>query len=285
MRRLQSIAFAFAAAVLALAVAGCRSQRSASSDGGTAASMVDNEAFVARTKAANERGAACLTAKMKVKLAVGGQDLSLSGSLRMKRGEVVRLQLVALGFVEAARIELTPDYLMVMDRINRQYVRVRYDEVDFLRDAGIGFAAFEALFWDELFCPGTDSLTDSDFDKYTAYEAGTDVALLMERGGIAYRWMADGRDAHIKTANVRYRDTKRGDTQLTWHYDEFQPIDGGATFPTQSKITVATPRHSLKLDMTLGSISHDSSWETTTTPSSRYREVKIDEVLDMIKNL
>ena len=40
--------------------------------------------------------------KLKFSVSVGDQQLSLTGNLRMKRNDVIRLQLMAFGFVEAA---------------------------------------------------------------------------------------------------------------------------------------------------------------------------------------
>ena len=44
-----------------------------------------------------------ITSKVKFTVEVGSQNISLTGNLRMKRDDVIRLQLMAFGFVEAAR--------------------------------------------------------------------------------------------------------------------------------------------------------------------------------------
>ena len=80
-----------------------------------------------------------------------GNNTRVSGSLRMKRDDVIQVSLVPLGLMEVGRLELTPDYMMVVDRMNHQYVKCGYSEVDFFREAGIDFYTFQSLFWDELF--------------------------------------------------------------------------------------------------------------------------------------
>lgn len=272
------------AVAMVLALGSCRTQKDGASAGQQADTAAGQSSFVARAKAANERKADCITSRIKVRLQAAGHDLSLSGSLRMKRGEVVRLQLVALGLVEAARIELTPDYIMVMDRINRQYVKARYDEVNFLRESGITFTSLQALFWDELFKPGNDELKPSDYADYQAYNSGTDMAIMIDKGRLTYRWMANADDAQIKTANVSHRDSQGRTTQLTWHYGQFKPMNGG-TFPTENSLSVSTPKHNVKLDFTLNAISHDTDWETTTTPTNRYKQVTVDEILRKLGSL
>ena len=70
-----------------------------------------------------------ITSKVKFSVEVGAQKLTLTGNLKMKRDDVIRLQLMAFGFVEAGRIELTKDYVLIMDRINKQYLKAPYMQV------------------------------------------------------------------------------------------------------------------------------------------------------------
>ena len=68
----------------------------------------------------NSQTAKFMTSKVKFSVEVGPQKLTLTGNLKMKRDDVIRLQLMAFGFVEAGRIEMTKDYVLIMDRINKQ---------------------------------------------------------------------------------------------------------------------------------------------------------------------
>ena len=45
-----------------------------------------------------------ITSKLRFSVEVGPQKLSLTGNLRMKRDDVIRIQLMAFGFVEAGRL-------------------------------------------------------------------------------------------------------------------------------------------------------------------------------------
>jgi len=116
----------------------------------------------------NASTAKFITSKVKFSVEVGPQKLTLTGNLRMKRDDVIRLQLMAFGFVEAGRIELTKDYVLIMDRINKQYLKAPYIQVDFLRNSGLNFSALQALFWNELFQPGKMKVTDEALKTFSA---------------------------------------------------------------------------------------------------------------------
>ena len=100
-------------------------------------------------KSAEAKQASCITSKIRLDLDSGGKNTSLGGMLRMKRDEVIQLSLVTFGILEVGRIEMTPDYFMLIDKVNRQYMKAAYSEVSFLRDADIDFRTLQAFFWDE----------------------------------------------------------------------------------------------------------------------------------------
>ena len=121
----------FSAAVMAVvscgtkkaAVDGCT--QASGLVGGRGGAVADAQA-VLRKVYANQADASCISSKIKFTLRNGRKDLSVSGSLRMKKDEVVRIQLTAFGLMEVGRLEFTKDYVLLMDRMNKQYVKVRY---------------------------------------------------------------------------------------------------------------------------------------------------------------
>ena len=227
-----------------------------------------------------------ITSKVKFSVEVGAQKLTLTGNLKMKRDDVIRLQLMAFGFVEAGRIELTKDYVLIMDRINKQYLKAPYVQVDFLRNNGLNFNAMQALFWNELSQPNQYSVTKGvDTTKvYTVLESGEDMVITLQEGKMEYSWLAGRNDGQIKMANMLYKDKLNGTSQLNWDYNEFVPVSG-KQFPKKSTVTLTTPQKEVKLGMTLNYIGHETEWETRTEVSNKYREVTVDEILRRFMSL
>lgn len=227
---------------------------------------------------------AALSAKAKFRLQVAGQDVSLSGNVRIKRGDVIRLQLVALGIMEAARMEFTPDYVLVMDRINKQYVKAAYSELDFLRDSGLNFYSIQSMFLNELFVPGAAAVDSRAAASFTVYPAGTDMAVMLERQNMTYRWMADAAGPQIKSANVLYRDAKRGNATLDWKYSGFSNF-GGRQFPSANAVTLTLPRRTVRLDFSLTGVSDDTDWPSRTEVTSKYKRVSLDDIMRRLSAL
>ena len=230
-----------------------------------------------------------ITSKVKFSIETGAQKLTLTGNLKMKRDDCIRLQLMAFGFVEAGRIELTPDYVLIMDRINKQYLKAPYVQVDFMRNNGLNFNTMQALFWNELSRPVKYSINKEampvDTAQYTMIESGDDMVINLEAGKMLYSWLASRADGQIRMANMLYRDKiNNTSSQLNWDYEEFEMVNN-KQFPKKSAITFTAPNKEVKLGMTLNYIKHDTDWETRTEVSNKYREVTIDEILTRFMSL
>lgn len=262
-----------------LALASCGSSKKlATTPTQPTAEMLQKEQ-VLQNVIANGQTAKFITSKIKFQVQVGNQSLTLTGNLKMKRDEVIRLQLMAFGFVEAGRIELTKDYVLIMDRINKQYIKAPYEHLSFLRNSGINFSTLQALFWNELFVPGqTEAVTDSLVSRYETTTEGDDMIISITQDKMSYKWLAALADGHIRMANILYTDKFRGNTQLNWDYTDFKEL-GNKLFPTGNAITFTLPKKEVKLNMTLNYIGNDSEWETHTDVSTKYSEVTVDEIL------
>ena len=91
------------------------------------------------------------TSKVKVTITQNDKSISTSGTLRMRYDDVIQITLVDpfIGITEVGRMELSPDSMLIIDRINKRYVSVKYDEFDILKNNGIDFQTIQEHFWRE----------------------------------------------------------------------------------------------------------------------------------------
>ena len=263
--------------------AGCGSTRKVVNETPNGQEVVQKQEFLQKVND-NAQHARFITSKVKFSVEVGTQQLTLTGNLKMKRDDVIRLQLMAFGFVEAGRLEFTKEYVLVMDRINKQYLKVPYQQLDFLRNSGLDFYALQALFWNELFQPGKTRMTDELLKSYTTDLDADDAVISMENGKLSYRWLADKSSAQVKMANILYKDKFRGNYQLNWDYLDFK-ANGRKKFPMDHKVKFTTPDQEVKFDMILNYMGADEDWEPRTEVSGKYRQVTVDEILRRFMSL
>ena len=268
-----------AALAMPLVLASCSSKKNVATEQKPDTTSVDKGAFLGKVSD-NVQSTKFITSKVKFTVEVAPQNITLTGNLKMKRDDVIRLQLMAFGFVEAARLEFTKDYVLIMDRINKQYLKAPYAYVDFLRNSGLNFHSLQALFWNELFQPNRTNLSKNDMEKFTTNTDGEDVIISLDNDRIDYSWLADRTSGAIKMANILYKDRVNGNSQLNWDYVSFTQLENSnKKFPSDMNVTLTTQKKEVKLGIKLSYINHETEWETRTEVSSKYREVTVDEIL------
>ena len=122
-------------------------------DAAEAASM-KNLAFVQKV-AGNQVYAKNIVGNMTFNLQAAGKDITVPGKLSMRKDEVIRIQLfIPILGSEVGRLEFTPNYVLIVDRMHKEYIKADYTQVDFLKKQGINFYSLQALFWNQLLVPG-----------------------------------------------------------------------------------------------------------------------------------
>lgn len=263
--------------VAALTLASCGTKKVAEFEQPKSPVEMEKEDFINEVNQ-NMYYAKFLTSKVKFHIEMGNQEMTLTGNLKMKRDDVIRLQLMAFGFVEAARLEFTPDYVLIQDRINKQYIKAGYTDLAFLRNTGITFYTLQSLFWNELFQPGKRKLEGTDLAGFASEKSDDDIILTYSQGRLDYKWLADGATKKLDMCNIIYRGVQGNNMQLNWGYSDFRNI-GKQSFPGQHEIKFTTPEREVKLDMKLNYIGSESEWETRTEVKSQYKQVSIDNML------
>lgn len=208
-----------------------------------------------------------ITAKMKFNLRSQGQNLSVGGSLKMKKDDVIQLSLVAFGFVEAARIELTRDEVLVVDRINRRYIRAPYAQLSFLKDAELDFFGLQSLFRNELFVPGKRSMVGNESVFSGSRSSDGNAVFAYQNNKLKFQFLVTLASALVQQVKVGAA-KGRDDTSFSWDYDNFQNFNG-RQFPIRHKIVLSGEK-GFEADMTLSNLGNDSKWETRTSVKDSY---------------
>jgi len=231
-----------------------------------------------------------IVGKMNFTIQKGSKDITLPGSMHMRKDVVIRLQISApLIGTELGRIEFTPDYVLVIDRIHKEFVKASYDDVDFLKNNGLTFYSLQALFWNQLLLPNKQKLSDSDLQNFTVGQAtATTIPLSYTSGKISYLWQSNAQSGRIVETDVTYQGTAHGTSKLVCNYDDFRTV-GVKSFPAKQTYTITTnatkTQKTVKAIIDMSEVTTDSDWETHTTVSPKYKQLSAKEVLGKLTGL
>lgn len=92
----------------------------------------------------------CVTAKANIRIRTDkGKGMSVGGTLRMKRDDVILLNITYLFGLQIGTMELTKENILVVSRYTRQYIRMTYPELSALVGRNITFKDMQDVFWGE----------------------------------------------------------------------------------------------------------------------------------------
>lgn len=284
--KIKNILFAVALGGMTLAMAGCGSKKAATEGTSSAVDKhkggnVQALAFV--QKVANQKvSTKNIVGKMSLNVKMGSKNITVPGSLHMRYGEVIRIQaFIPLLGSEVGRIEFTPDYVLVIDRLHKEYIKEDYNKVDFLKNNGLNFYSLQALFWNQLFMPGTASISDANLLDFGVTEAGNSKNITLKKGNLNIVWNADNANGRISTAKATYSSLTQGKSSLNWTYSNFKAV-AGKMFPAYQKFTFATTaiknQSNISLTIDMDGVKTDSKWEAKSEISKRYKKIEATDV-------
>ena len=228
----------------------------------------------------NASGWEALTAKMSLTLDLGRKgETKVSGTLRIKKGEVVQLSIAPLLGIEVARAEISPNGILVIDRMNKRYVEVSFAEVKALIKADLDFHTLQALFLNELFLPGKGDLTARDASSFKVEPEAEGVWLNVKRAKrFGYHFLTEAPEALLKESYIGLNGTPYG---LRWKYDDFRALER-KQFPVDMKLAFEGGKKPVKAAFALSRLSTNGDWEARTEVSKKYEKVELEEILKLL---
>ena len=224
------------------------------------------------------------SAKMRLALSSGSEDISVGGSIKMKRDEAIQLSLVAVGIVEAARIELTPKRLLVLDRIGRRYVEVKYDDLPFFKQSKVDFYTLQALFWNELFLPGVKHVEKGDIQNFDVTRGEPQVTLTAEKGKrLSYSFLTALANGLLEESRIHVNLKEENNYQLNWVYGHFLALDG-KSFPTRMNLALQGTIKPMKASFEFSRCDTKAEYTPLTIPK-RYKDVAATDILKQLLTL
>lgn len=230
----------------------------------------------------NFQKSSCLTAKTNMLLQSGNRNLTLSGSLKMKRNDVIQMSMTFLG-MEVARFEFTPDYVLLIDRFDKQYVQTTYSDASFLRSASLDFYTLQSMFWNEIFVPGVRDVRTS-LGNFKMSSSGSHTLLsLTTSPKLDYEFLTVTASALLDRVTVLPKNATSAES-LTCKYADFTSF-GGKQFPTEISLIGKGGKRDINLTISLSRLSNSDKWQTRTKVPSSYKRRSIDEVMKTLSNI
>lgn len=228
----------------------------------------------------NASGWNAVTARMSASFTLNGKSTGkVNGTLRIKRGEVIQLSIAPFLGIEVGRAEISPEGVLVIDRVNKRYVQISFDELNGLTNVALDFHVLEALFLNEIFIPGKDKLSVRDLSSFKMSVVQPAVWLDLKKSKMfQYRFGTEAPEGLLKESYIGLLGTAYA---LQWKYDKFQPLEQHQ-FPSSMNVSFEGGRKPSKASFSLSRLTTNADWEAHTEVSHKYQKVELEEIIKML---
>lgn len=224
-----------------------------------------------------------LSGKTSLELTLGNKEKTrVNASLRIRRGEVIQLSVAPMLGIEVARLELTPDGVLLVDRLHKRFVKASFTEVSRLLHVDLNFHILQSLFMNELFLPGKVTLGSEDVSSFILSAVGNQAVLQPKKTRrINYQFYTSADNGSLQKTILGLKGTKYA---LSWDYSDFTNLEG-RLFPKKTYVSLMGTSDSYALHLKMSRLSVNGKWEGKTHLSSKYKEIALQEILNILLNL
>lgn len=264
--------------LLVVLITSCRSSKMADTSAGLAemSEMKYLEEIISSTPSFDT-----FTSKVRLNVHLNGKDMSVNGTLKMKKDELIQLSIVPMLGIEVARLEITKDNVLIIDRMNKQYVSAPISILKFLANADVDFYTLQSLFFNELFLPGNRSVDVKNLRAFSLEKTDNDVLVRVKRSGnFGYCFTTDANDGLLTNTEISSRTNYR----LNWRYADFKPLNG-KNFPAFMGITFDGAGKPLMAELNLSRMETGKNAPSRTVISNKYKKIDTDELLKQLLKL
>ena len=228
----------------------------------------------------NAGGWTALTAKMSLAIDLEGKGATkVNGTLRIKKGEVIQMSIAPLLGIEVARAEISPEGVLVIDRMNKRYVHVPFGDLHRFTKVKLDFHALQALFLNEIFLPGKEELSPRDISAFNMKLVGDEVKLDVRKSkNFSFSFLTLVADALLTESTICLRGTPY---RLQWQYGSFRSLEH-RLFPTTMRISFEGGKKPMNASISLSRLSVNSNWETHTKVSDKYEKVALEDLIKLL---
>lgn len=209
-------------------------------------------------------------------------NMTTDAQLRIIKNEMIQLSLrIPILGTEAARISISPEQVLIVDRINKVYFAESTETLKrhFLFD--FDFYSLQSLFTNQLFIAGKQKLTPDDYTSFAYWEDEFSAVLNQKDSrGIAYDFTSDYSYRILKTEV--YQSNK--DMDMNWNYSDFGRTSSNRLFPMKMNMTLVIPNDLISMNLDFSSVNIDTSFELKADIPQKYKQIDLNQAIKIIQS-
>jgi len=236
--------------------------------------LILNQALPYKTLSGNLR--------FSIKPGMNRGNMTTDAQLRIIKNEMIQLSLrVPILGIEAARVNISPEQIIIIDRINQMYFAESIENLKKRFPFDFDFYSLQALFTNQLFITGKRELMPNDYTFFDYWEDEFSATLSRKGSrGITYDFTSDYSHRILKTEI--YNSNKA--VNANWDYSDFGRASNNRLFPMKMNVTLTIPNDLFSMNLNFSSVNIDTSFELKADIPQKYKPIDINQVIKLIQS-
>ncbi len=222
------------------------------------------------------------SSKLNLNLSSGTKSLSSKASLRIVKDKAIQLSIQPLFGVEMLRVYADRDSLVLLDRMNKRYVKESIEDVKRVYPVGFDFKTLQSLLTNQVFVSGQTDVIYSDYKKFSTGLVSDMHYLLRsvdKESGIEYSFTIDGNDRIALTCLTEPKDNY----SMNWKYDDFV-METRKAFPRKMDVALASTKRKVNVGLEFSGITLDEDFDLQVSVPGSYTRAAISDIVKILTN-
>ncbi|MDR2692328.1 MAG: DUF4292 domain-containing protein [Dysgonamonadaceae bacterium] len=218
-----------------------------------------------------------------IKSGVNRDSITADARLRIVKDEMIQLSLrIPILGTEAARINISPDQILIIDRMNKRYFVESMENLKKHLPFDFDYYSVQSLFTNQLFIAGKQEVTPDDYASFGYREDEFSAVLSRQDSrGIVYDFTGDYSHRILKTEV--YKNDKT--VSMNWNYADFERVSDNCLFPMKMSMALTVPDNLISMNLNFSSVDIDAAFELKTDIPSKYKQIDINQLIKLIRSL
>jgi hypothetical protein len=160
------------------------------------------------------------SSRLNMSLTSGTRSVSSRANLRIIKDSAILISVQPLFGVEVVRLYIDPNNILILDRMNKRYVKESLISLKEKYPVGFDFYTLQSILTNSPFVSGKSSVEDSDYRKFNIIQTSDLNYYLTSKdpeSDIEYSFTVNGNDRITFTHLMQYKKQQ----SLQWAYDNF----------------------------------------------------------------
>lgn len=223
-----------------------------------------------------------LSSKLNLNLSSGKKSLSSKSNIKIIKDKAIQLSVQPLFGVEMLRLYMDTDTLVILDRMNKRYIKESIKDIKEVYPVGFDFTTLQSLLTNRVFVSGNRRVSQNDFKNFTINNISDQYYLIRstdKKSGIEYSFAINGND-HLAGTFLR---EPRENYELEWAYDEFIK-SSQSVFPHKMNISIASPDKKANVRLEFSGLTLNDNFDLSISIPNGYTRAYISDIIKILKS-